>query len=170
MELTALNTHSGEPIAVTGSDDCTALIWDLRCRNSINTIKTDYQVTSVALSDDSSQLFTGSIDNEIKCWDLVAGKMAYALQGHTDTITDVKLSPDGRYLLSNAMDNTLRCWDVRPYVSNTRLVKVFEVTRRNRTPIYRTQTEHKCSTCTSAIKHKRRRINQFQMLSMQPRQ
>lgn len=116
----------GEPIAVTGSDDCTALIWDLRCRNSINTIKTDYQVTSVALSDDSSQLFTGSIDNEIKCWDLVAGKMAYALQGHTDTITDVKLSPDGRYLLSNAMDNTLRCWDVRPYVSNTRLVKVFE--------------------------------------------
>jgi len=121
----------GEPMAVTGSDDCTALLWDLRVRNAVQTITTDYQVTSVAFSDDSTKLFTGGIDNVVKCWDLVAGKLEYKLEGHEDTITDVKLSPDGSYLLSNAMDHTVRAWDVRPYVSNTRLVNVFQGARHD---------------------------------------
>jgi Prp8 binding protein len=115
----------GEPIVVTGSDDCTAMIWDLRVRNNVQAITCDYQCTAVALSDDSSQLFTGGIDNVVKCWDLVAGKMKYALEGHRDTITGLKLSPDGKHLLSNSMDETLRSWDVSPYVSNTRLVNTF---------------------------------------------
>jgi len=115
----------GEPLAVTGSDDCTALIWDLRCRNYVQKLTCDYQVTSVAFSDDSTQLFTGGIDNHIKCWDLVAGKLDYKLEGHTNTITGIEVSPDGNYLLSNSMDQTLRCWDIRPYVSDTRLSNVY---------------------------------------------
>lgn len=115
----------GDPLAVTGSDDCTALIWDLRVRHPQQTITCEYQVTSVALSDDSTQLFTGGIDNTVKCWDLIAGKMQYELEGHTGTITGMELSPDGKYLLTNSMDSSLRCWDVRPYVSSTRLTKVY---------------------------------------------
>lgn len=113
-------------MAVTGSDDCTALIWDLRVRNEIDTISCPYQITSVVLSDDSSQLFTGGIDNEIKCWNLRTGTVEYALQGHGDTITGLALSPDGSYLLSNGMDGFLKIWDVRPFVADTRLVSTFE--------------------------------------------
>lgn len=115
----------GDPIAATGSDDCTALIWDLRVRNAIQTLKCDYQVTSVAFSDDSTQLFTGSIDNSVKCWDLMKGEVIYSLEGHQQTITGMKLSPDGKNLLTNSMDGTLKCWDVRPYVSDTRLVNTY---------------------------------------------
>jgi Prp8 binding protein len=116
----------GVPLAATGADDCTAMIWDLRMRQAVSTMMANYQVTSVAFSDDSTQLFSGGIDNVVKCWDLAAGKVLYTLDGHKDTVTDVKLSPDGKYLLSNGMDNTLRIWDVRPYVSNTRQVQVLE--------------------------------------------
>lgn len=116
----------GEPLALTGSDDCTAMLWDLRVRNAVDTYRHNYQITSVAFSDDSQQIFCGSIDNTITCYDLVKGKVAYTLEGHTDTISGIKLSPDGSHLLSNSFDNTLRCWDVRPYVSETRLVNTFQ--------------------------------------------
>jgi Prp8 binding protein len=119
-------SRRGDPLAVTGSDDCTALIWDLRVRNEVDSISSDYQITSVVLSDDSSQLFTAGIDNEIKCWNLLTGRVEYVLQGHNETVTGLSLSPDGSYLLSNAMDGHLKCWDVRPFVSDTRLVNTYE--------------------------------------------
>jgi hypothetical protein len=31
-----------------------------------------------------------------------------------------------KFLLSNGMDNTLRQWDVRPFVTGSRQVKVFQ--------------------------------------------
>lgn len=31
-----------------------------------------------------------------------------------------------KFLLSNAMDNTLRQWDVRPFVTGSRQVKVYQ--------------------------------------------
>lgn len=33
---------------------------------------------------------------------------------------------DRKFLLSNAMDNTLRQWDVRPFVTGSRQVKVYQ--------------------------------------------
>lgn len=119
-------TRRGDPLAVTGSDDCQALLWDFRCRKSVGAFPTDYQVTAVEFSDDSTQIFTAGIDDVIRCWDINKGKELYQLAGHKDAVTGISLSPDGSYLLSNAMDSTLRVWDVRPYVSNTRQVSVCE--------------------------------------------
>lgn len=119
-------TRRGDALAVTGGDDCQALLWDFRCKTNIGAFPTDYQITGVCFSDDSTQIFTSGIDDVIRCWDINKGKEMYTLQGHTDSVTGVSLSPDGSYLLSNGMDNTLRIWDVRPYVSNTRLVSTCE--------------------------------------------
>lgn len=52
------------------------------------------QVTAVVFSDGSDRVFTGSIDNEIRCWDLRKNEVAYSLAGHTDTIT-VRAAPAG---------------------------------------------------------------------------
>lgn len=119
---------------VSGSDDGTARLWDLRAaRKPVATFKQKYQVTAVCLSDDATQLFSGGIDNTIHCWDLreassssssndaggadAAPPPVFSLKGHMDTITGISLSPDGSFLLSNAMDSTARIWDVRPFVS-----------------------------------------------------
>lgn len=51
---------------VSGSDDCTAIIWDNRSKYSSNTIYHDYQVCSVALSKDGNSLYTAGVDNIIR--------------------------------------------------------------------------------------------------------
>jgi len=110
-------TRRGEPLLVTASDDCASMLWDIRVRKPMQIYKHDFQVTSVSFADDSFQVFTGGIDNEIHCWETRKEKILYSLSGHEDTITGLRLSRDGSFLLSNSMDHSLRSWDVRPFVS-----------------------------------------------------
>jgi Prp8 binding protein len=46
-----------------------------------------FPITAVAWSEDGSQIFSGAIDNDIQCWDVRTGSVAYTLVGHQDTIT-----------------------------------------------------------------------------------
>jgi Prp8 binding protein len=116
----------GEAYVVTGSDDCTAMLWDVRVRGARKTFENELQVLSVAFSDDAQRIFTGGIDNDIKVWDIRTGKILYKLEGHADSVTGMELSPDGAHLLSNGMDNTVRIWDVRPYAPVTRLTTILD--------------------------------------------
>ena len=107
-------------IVLSGSDDCTAVLWDLRSPQPQASLFLDYQVTAVALSADARTAYTGGLDNVVRVWDLRQGepeRPLWELSGHTDTITGLALSPDGCTLLSNGMDNALRSWNVRPFVA-----------------------------------------------------
>ena len=127
----------------SGADDCTAILWDVRCKKSVATLFHNYQVTAVCLSRDGLSMYTGGIDNIVRGWDLraragaailgTAGGQTWdwdqvqdtpgleleqesmGLSGHFDTITGLSMSPDGQSLLSNSMDASLRLWDVRPF-------------------------------------------------------
>ncbi|GBG69530.1 hypothetical protein CBR_g4366 [Chara braunii] len=115
----------GPPLIVSGSDDGTAKLWDMRQRGCLQTFPDKYQNTAVAFSDASDKIYTGGIDNDVKAWDLRKGEVSMVLRGHLDTITGMRLSPDGSYLLTNSMDLTLRIWDMRPYAPQNRCVKIF---------------------------------------------
>eukprot|EP00898_Chlorokybus_atmophyticus_P005080 jgi/Chlat1/5573/Chrsp369S00849 len=115
----------GPPLVVSGSDDGTAKLWDLRVRGAVQTFPDKYQITAVSFSDASDKVYTGGIDNDIKVWDLRKTEVAMRLQGHTDTVTGMRLSPDGgAYLLTNSMDCTLRIWDMRPFAPQDRCIKI----------------------------------------------
>ncbi|XP_024540287.1 U5 small nuclear ribonucleoprotein 40 kDa protein-like [Selaginella moellendorffii] len=115
----------GPPLLVSGSDDGTAKLWDLRRRGCIQTLPDKYQVTAVGFSEAADKVFSGGIDNEVKVWDLRKNEVVMHLQGHLDTITGMELSPDGSFLLTNSMDSTLKIWDLRPYAPQNRCVKTF---------------------------------------------
>lgn len=114
----AVSAHDPNML-VSGSDDCTAIVWDVRQREPVASLFHDYQITSIAMAHDARSVYTGGIDNIIRMWDLRQGEPedeSMTMGGHTDTITGLSLSPDGHSLLSNSMDHTLRSWNVRPYV------------------------------------------------------
>jgi len=120
-------SRRGPPIMITGSDDGSSKLFDLRKKASLATFDCMYQVTAVAFSDDALTVYTGGIDNDIKIWDVRQRKQIGVFEGHDDTITHLSLSPDGYNLLSNAMDMRIHCWDLRPNPinKNTRLLKTF---------------------------------------------
>jgi len=126
------------PSLVSGSDDTTARMWDVRVRGSVTTLPHKYAITSVAMGDPGGagspnphQVLTGGLDNDIRVWDLRKNDVLFSLKGHTDTITGLRLSPDGSYVLSNAMDNSVRIWDIRPYAPFQRCVKVLTGAQHN---------------------------------------
>lgn len=116
---------STAPLVVSASDDKTCKLWDARIRGEVSSLLHDYQVTSVALSDETNTVYTGGIDNTIVAWDVRKAEKLYAMKGHTDTITCLSLHPKGTHVLSNSMDGTIKSWDIRPFVTGKRHCKTF---------------------------------------------
>jgi Prp8 binding protein len=104
-------------LVVSGSDDGTTKLWDVRSKRAVKTLENGYPVTGVCFSGDNSSVFAGGLDGDIKAWDLRKDAVSLVLRGHTDIVTSVALSPDANFLLSNAMDATVRRWDVRPFAA-----------------------------------------------------
>eukprot|EP00048_Salpingoeca_helianthica_P007401 m.109942 g.109942 ORF g.109942 m.109942 type:complete len:348 (-) comp14323_c0_seq4:24-1067(-) len=121
----------GDPLVVTGSDDCTVKVWDARRRNYLHTISTKYQVTATCFGGRDDTVIVGGLDNTVHVFDLRNLGEVITLAGHTDTVTGVRLSPDGTQLLTNGMDNTVRIWDVQPFSPTDRLLKVFHGAQHN---------------------------------------
>eukprot|EP01121_Diplochlamys_sp_Union-15-3_P010109 TRINITY_DN2808_c0_g1_i1.p1 TRINITY_DN2808_c0_g1~~TRINITY_DN2808_c0_g1_i1.p1 ORF type:complete len:189 (-),score=22.97 TRINITY_DN2808_c0_g1_i1:30-596(-) len=100
-------------------------MWDTRQKKSVHKIPHNFPVTAVQFVPDKNHVYTGGLDNEIKCWDIRNNETVLTLVGHTDTITGLKIGPKGSYILSNSIDNSLKVWDIRPYAPEARCFKVF---------------------------------------------
>jgi hypothetical protein len=68
-------------------------------------------VTCVAVSPDGRRVASGGGDDNVRLWDLAAGRELHVLHGHTNTVEAVAFSPDGRHVLSAGQDLTVRLWD-----------------------------------------------------------
>lgn len=72
-----------------------------------------YGVNSVAISPDGKTIASGSIDKQIKIWDLTTGKLIRTLSGHDREIWSVSISPDGKLLASSSGDKTIKVWNLQ---------------------------------------------------------
>mmetsp|Transcript_59432 Transcript_59432/g.112170 ORF Transcript_59432/g.112170 Transcript_59432/m.112170 type:complete len:293 (-) Transcript_59432:334-1212(-) len=130
--VNSVNMSRGtSPLAVSGSDDGKAMVWDFRQRSAVQTFEAPFAVTAVSFSEDDELVFTAGIDNIVRAWDRRRESVAFTLEGHEDTVTGMSLSPDGASLLTNSMDKTLISWDVRPFVTGTRFSKQFHGAQHN---------------------------------------
>ncbi|KAL9610759.1 MAG: hypothetical protein Q9167_004542 [Letrouitia subvulpina] len=115
----------GGELLVSGSDDGYICIWDSRQKRAIDEIGTEFPVTSIALTEATNELYTGSIDNDIKVWDMRNKSVYYTMSGHTDTITSLQISPDKGALLSYSHDGTARKWNILPFAPADRQIKSY---------------------------------------------
>ena len=95
---------------LTGSEDKTAVIWDLS-GNQIRTFKGhSREVVSVIFSPDGKYILTGSWDKTATLWDL-NGNQIRTFKGHSSIVTSVAFSPDGKYVLTGSSDE-MTLWDL----------------------------------------------------------
>lgn len=126
-------------LLVSGSDDGTTKVWDLRVRRSVISFPHRYQILSVAFDGLSHRVFSGSLDSYIRCYDIRKVSLSpppnphttvppdssmedvtspdslFVLKGHINTITGIALSSDKSHLVSCSADQTVRIWDARPF-------------------------------------------------------
>jgi WD40 repeat protein len=102
---------------VTGSQDKTARLWDMKSDDPTATARVlsghKAWVNALTISPDGRWLVTGSYDNTARLWDLEADDpagTARALSGHEQPVVALAISPDGRWLVTGSFDKTARLW------------------------------------------------------------
>lgn len=106
-------------LLVTGSDDCTAKIWDAGTGKLRQTLgEFAHSVRSAAFSPDGKTLAIacGGVWNahepgDVTLWDLEEGKTRLVLRGHRAGVLAVAYAPNGRVLATGSIDGTIKFWD-----------------------------------------------------------
>jgi WD40 repeat protein len=81
-------------------------------------------IMSIGLSPDNRWLATGSIDTNVKLWDLTANnKPPVVLEGHSATVRSVTFSRDARWFVTAGDDAVARLWDLSGPVMSSRLLR-----------------------------------------------
>jgi WD40 repeat protein/serine/threonine protein kinase len=112
--ISALSLSHHDMIAITGSWDNTAKIWDLNNGEwTVNLEGHSKGINSVALSDDDKLVLTGSLDQTARLWDAESGKCIHVLKGHSLSVDAVAISRGGKIGLTASKDRTIRLWDLQ---------------------------------------------------------
>ncbi|KAB1985693.1 caspase family protein [Streptomyces triticiradicis] len=108
----------GSPIAVTGSDDGTVRVWDLRSGRAIGRPLTGHSMVgavSCTMLEHGLAAVTGSGDGTVQVWDLRSGRVVGPpLTGHTGRVLTVACTMlDGNPIaVTGSADRTVRIWNL----------------------------------------------------------
>jgi WD40 repeat protein len=102
----------GSMLAAACHDTETARLWDPRTGRALATFDIDADTTCVDFAPDGRLLAVGSWSDTVDLWDVAAGIVTGALEGHESAVKDVAFSPDGTLLATGCLDGKTRIWDV----------------------------------------------------------
>jgi len=102
-----------ERIALSGSTDGTARLWDVESAECIRVLEGHKGIVhGVALHADQNRALTVSWDRTLRLWDLETEKCIRIFEGHPNNAKTVAWSIDGRHAMSGDPNGTIRYWDV----------------------------------------------------------
>jgi WD40 repeat protein len=104
----AIAISSDERYFFTGHDDGTVRIWTIEGRELFTCRGHQSWVNSIAVS--GEWLYSGSIDNTVKHWEIATGRCLRTFSGHRNSVTSISVS--GEWLFSGSQDNTVKQWDI----------------------------------------------------------
>jgi eukaryotic-like serine/threonine-protein kinase len=116
--ITCVSLDETRPIAITGSHDQTARLWDLSAlRRQGPPLRHDSPVLAVACGRlaDRTIAVTGCQDHTLNIWDLTTGtRIGKPLQGHNGAVVSIALSvlDDHLIAVTASEDRSVRLWDL----------------------------------------------------------
>ena len=82
-EVSLLDSGKNNPMLVSGSDDRTIKIWDLKTYQEIRTLDVQCAVTCIAVSDDKKYIISADIGGSVRLQCFHTGKCLSCYEGHT---------------------------------------------------------------------------------------
>ncbi|KAG9511324.1 Guanine nucleotide-binding protein subunit beta-5, partial [Fragariocoptes setiger] len=110
-DINSVKFHPSGDAIVTGSDDTTCRLFDLRADREVACYQKEniiFGINSVDLSISGRLLFAGGNDYAVHVWDALKCQRVCILYGHENRVTYVKVSPDGTAMASCSWDHTIR--------------------------------------------------------------
>ncbi len=89
-------------------------IWDVATQTLAKEFKDAHSdtVMSIEFSRDGKLLVTGAADKFVKLWDIAAGKLIKAFEGHTHHVLGVSIKADNSLIASAGADNAIKIWNI----------------------------------------------------------
>jgi WD40 repeat protein/serine/threonine protein kinase len=130
MERATLKGHTGPVYCVgfmpdgnrlvTGSDDMTAIVWDIAGSEQATLPGHRLEINALAFAPDGKTLASVSDDTTIKLWDIASGQRRATLR-HPGNVKFVVYSPDGTLLATGGGDRFVKVWDALTGLERTTL-------------------------------------------------
>lgn len=104
-------TATEDGLAVSGSDDSSLRVWDLRSGDCLHELKGHSGWIRCAAVTGDGIAISGSNDNTLRVWNLRTGDCLHELEGYSGSVSCVAVTKDG-LAVSGSYDHALRIWDL----------------------------------------------------------
>ena len=111
-DVTCCSWHNNASLVVSGSDDKTVRLWDLRVGQSVRLLRgSPAAISTVTVSPVGDKIAAGSDSGAIHLWDIGSGRQIGLLQGHTGPVHSAAFSANGEALSTGGADCSVKVWD-----------------------------------------------------------
>lgn len=110
-DINAVDFFPGGQAFVTGSDDSSCRMYDLRSYRQVNSYISEQilcGITSVKFSISGRAMFAGYDDFKVQVWDTITGKQVQTIAAHDDRVSCLDISSDGQALCTGSWDTFLK--------------------------------------------------------------
>ena len=110
-DVNCLNWHPNATLILSGSDEKTARVWDLRSAKCVwKMMGSSSPIVTVCISPYGNLIAAGSENGKIYIWDSMTSRLMGILQGHDGPIHSITFSGDNQSLISGGSDCSVRVW------------------------------------------------------------
>jgi WD40 repeat protein len=113
-KINAIDMLPNGRVAISGSNDFVAYVWDTASGQVIYRFNHPSRVTMVALDPKARYAFTADSKKSSNIWDLKTGELVSQLKyfNRQEIFSAVQFSPDGTKLLTGAPSRKVSVWDI----------------------------------------------------------
>jgi transcription initiation factor TFIID subunit 5 len=137
-DASCVQWHPNASLLLSGSDDRTCRLWDLRTGSCVRLLSgCPAAVSSVAVASCGGLAAGGCENGNTAVFDLTTGRMVHLLRGHSSYVNSVCFNDDDQVLGTGSSDGSVKVWSLRGHsaATDTRLLQPHKSFPTKYTPV-----------------------------------